>query len=214
LPALWQVDPPIQDRPECLDPSERVALLHRSWHRTWNSQGGTRVTVHEQPWGETREWYTPPGLFERLRLGDFQIGFDLDPASPMSGPVPWIPAIRFYSPRDNGLMQPWKGRVWLNPPYGPPGVAFVHRMVEHGNGMLLVPARTETRWFQHAAHAADVVCFLRDRLHFVRPDGTSGRASFASALMGFGYQCGMSLASSDLGWTVVQAKDIHAEAVA
>lgn len=158
------------------------------------------MTVHEAPWGETREWYTPRSLFDALGLG-----FDLDPASPMSGPVPWVPAVRFYSPRDNGLMQPWTGRVWLNPPYGPPGIAFVHRMVEHGDGMLLVPARTETRWFQHAARRSNAICFLRERLHFVRPDGTSGRASFASVLLAFGPDCARSLWDARLGWPMEAA---------
>jgi hypothetical protein len=153
------------------------------------------VTVHEAPWGATREWYTPPEVFDALG-----VRFDLDPASPMSGPVPWVPADLSYSPRDNGLVQPWIGRVWLNPPYGPPGMAFVHRMVEHGCGMMLVPARTETRWFQYAAERADAVCFLRDRLHFIRQDGFRARASFGSVLMAFGKDCADALRRADLGW--------------
>jgi hypothetical protein len=154
------------------------------------------VTVHEKPWGDTREWYTPPELFDRLG-----IRFDLDPASPMSGPVPWVPADRFYSPRENGSTSPWTGRVWLNPPYGPAAVAFVQRMVAHDNGIMLVPARTETRWFQHAAYAADLVTFLRDRLWFIRADGFRGRSSHASVLMAFGAVCGLALRTADLGWT-------------
>lgn len=153
------------------------------------------MTVHEEPWGATREWYTPPEVFDRLG-----IRFDIDVASPMAGPVPWVPADRFYSPRDNGLMQPWEGRVWCNPPYGPPGVAFVQRMVAHDNGVLLVPARTETRWFQHAASHAYAVAFLRDRLHFIREDGHQARASFASVLMGFGVECGNAVLAADFGW--------------
>lgn len=42
------------------------------------------------------EWYTPPSIFEALGLR-----FDLDPASPEAGPVPWVPADRFMSPTDN-----------------------------------------------------------------------------------------------------------------
>lgn len=155
------------------------------------------MTVHEQPFGETREWYTPPEIFAVLGLR-----FHLDPASPMAGPVPWVPADKFYSPRDNGLIAPWSGRVWLNPPYGPAAPAFIQRMVAHGYGMLLVPARTETRWFQHAATAADAVCFLRERLWFTRADGFRGRSSHASVLMGFGSECATALNRADLGWTV------------
>lgn len=150
---------------------------------------------HETPWGATREWFTPPEFFERLGLH-----FDLDPASPMSGPVPWVPATTFYSPNENGLTSPWAGRVWLNPPYGPPGVAFIHRMVVHGNGCLLIPARTETRAFQYAAENADAVFFLRDRIHFIREDGYKARSGFASVLMTWGKPSIAAALRADLGW--------------
>jgi hypothetical protein len=152
------------------------------------------VTVHEAPVGATVEWYTPPSLFEAIGWD-----FDLDPASPGATVVPWVPAKQHYTRDQDGLSQPWDGSVWLNPPYGPEGVAFVERMIDHGDGLLLLPARTETRIFQLAAEAADAVCFLRDRLHFIRADGFQSRASFASVLMAFG---DVPMALPDLGWTV------------
>jgi hypothetical protein len=154
------------------------------------------MTVHEAPVGATREWYTPPPLFARLGLH-----FDMDVASPMAGPVPWVPADQFLSPRENGLTTPWRGRVWCNPPYGPPGFAFVHRMIEHRDGVLLAPARTETRWFQYAAETANVVSFLRDRLHFIREDGMQARASFGSVLIAWGRDSANAVEAAYLGWT-------------
>lgn len=136
---------------------------------------------HEQAVGESREWYTPPHLFETLG-----VRFDLDPASPGPDVVPWIPADRHFTRSDDGLRQPWAGRVWLNPPYGPQGVRFIQRMIFHGNGLMLLPARTETRIFQRAMAGADGMVFLRDRLHFIRADGFQGRAGFASAVFAFG----------------------------
>jgi hypothetical protein len=154
------------------------------------------MTVHEKPVGGSVEWYTPPELFEKMG-----IEFDLDPASP-NPPVPWIPAERFFS--EDGHLKPWEGRVWLNPPYGPPAVPFIDRMIEHDNGLLLLPARTETRAFQRAARRARVVVFLSDRLHFVRPDGHQARSSFASALLGFGRDLELlqAVTRSGLGWVV------------
>lgn len=152
------------------------------------------MSLHEKPIGATIEWYTPPELFRRLGLS-----FDLDPASPGKDVVPWIPATTHYTARENGLLQPWHGRVWLNPPYGEPGVAFVQRLIEHGNGVALLPSRTETRIFQQAAEAASSLCFLRDRLHFIRADGRQDRSSFASVLLAYG-----DIALPDLGWRVSQ----------
>ncbi len=43
---------------------------------------------------------------------------DLDPSS-NSREIPNVPAARHYTAQDNGLVQPWDGRVFLNPPFGP-----------------------------------------------------------------------------------------------
>lgn len=156
------------------------------------------MTVHERPVGGSVEWYTPRSLFDALGLR-----FDLDPASPHP-PVPWVPAGRFYW--KDGHLLPWEGRVWLNPPYGPASVPFIERMIDHNNGLLLIPARTETRIFQCAARAAEAVVFLRDRLHFVRPDGHQSRASFASVLMIFGMDWDLrwAISRADLGWSALK----------
>jgi hypothetical protein len=164
------------------------------------------VTVHEAPVGASVEWYTPKSLFDALGLT-----FDLDPASP-NPPVPWVPAEKFYS--EQGEYLAWCGRVWLNPPYGPAAVPFIERMIQHNNGLLLLPSRTETRIFQKAAEAATAVVFLRDRLHFVRPDGHQSRASFASVLMSFGIDPDIAAALdwADLGWGVAQKRaDVDAQ---
>lgn len=157
------------------------------------------MTVHERAVGASVEWYTPPTLFDALGLT-----FDLDPAAAPFGSTHHVPAVRFIRPPDDGRLEPWYGRVWLNPPYGPAAVSFIERMIGHDNGLLLVPARTETRIFQRAADASRSVVFLRDRLHFIRPDGYQSRASFASVLMAFGDDVDMieALHRANLGWSV------------
>lgn len=147
--------------------------------------------------GSTVEWYTPPEFFERLGMT-----FDLDPASPGAEVAHWIPAARHYTRRDNGLMQPWEGRVWLNPPYGRQAVPFLHRLAEHGDGVALVFSRTETAWWRSVAPRADLVCFLRDRLHHVRADGHKGRGAMGSALLVFGESNVAPVVDADLGWCV------------
>lgn len=150
------------------------------------------MTVHEAPVGATVEWYTPTVLFEALG-----VRFDLDPAGAADAPVP---ADFTYTKAHDGLAHYWYGHVWLNPPYGPAGVAFIDRMIAHGDGLMLLPSRTETAAYQRALTAADAVCLLRNRLWFVRDDGMTGRSSFGSTLFAFGPWAVRVLRNADLGW--------------
>ncbi len=140
------------------------------------------VGGHQQAYGgKTDEWLTPPGILEALGP------FDLDPCSPVNRP--WDTALRHYTMHDNGLNQPWEGRVWLNPPYGPKTGKWLARMVEHRNGIALIFARTETQmFFGHVWNGANAVLFLKGRLHFHRPDGTRAKANSGgpSVLIAYG----------------------------
>lgn len=157
------------------------------------------VSVHERPVGDTTEWYTPVGLFLRLHLPK-PAWFDLDPAASPEG-APFVPARTLWRKADDGLSREWFGHVWLNPPYGRAGVAFIDRMIAHGDGLMLLASRTETAAYQRALAAADAVCLLRNRLWFTREDGKTGRSSFGSTLFAFGAWAAGILSVADLGWT-------------
>ena len=77
------------------------------------------------------DYYTPKHIFDALALK-----FDLDVCAPPGG-VPWLPADRYYTVEDNGLAQPWSGRVWMNPPYSQATV-WVRRFMEHAHGIALM----------------------------------------------------------------------------
>jgi hypothetical protein len=121
--------------------------------------------------GKTDEWLTPPEI--TAELGPF----DLDPCSPVVRP--WATATTHLTIEDDGLVQPWAGRVWLNPPYGPQTGVWLKKLAEHGDGIALVFARTETEMFHaYAWQRADAMLFLKGRLHF--HDVTGKRAKFNS----------------------------------
>ena len=117
--------------------------------------------AHEPGNSANTDWYTPPWIFERLGLQ-----FDLDPCQPPGG-ISWIPTTNYYTIKDDGLMSPWQGRIWLNPPYGKHTAAWLERMHNHRNGIALVFARTDCAWFHDSVVHADAILFLRGRVKFV-----------------------------------------------
>jgi phage N-6-adenine-methyltransferase len=124
------------------------------------------------------EWYTPARYVEAART--VMGGIDLDPASSEIANRT-VQAQQFYTVEDDGLAQPWCGRLWLNPPYSQPWIAqFLAKLVaetEKGavrQAIALTHNYTDTAWFQATAPAAAAVCFTRGRIAFVNPDTSVG----------------------------------------
>jgi hypothetical protein len=134
----------------------------------------------EKAIGETSTWLTPPHILNALG------SFDLDPCSALNRP--WDTAKYHYTVEDDGLVQPWFGRVWLNPPYGKEAAPFMEKMAVHGKGIALLFARTETKMFQRLVFPyASSMLFLSGRLKFHRIDGSLASTSQSpSVLIAYG----------------------------
>lgn len=137
--------------------------------------------THESQQNKSIDWYTPPELFESL---DCQ--FDLDTCGPKGG-VPWIPANSNLSIEDDGLITPWNGFVWCNPPYGKETPLWLKKMKEYDNGIALVFARTDTKWFHDYVKTASCIVFLEGRIKFVDAFGKTGGSGAGNGSMLVGY---------------------------
>lgn len=139
------------------------------------------IGSHQSAKMKKDEWLTPPGIIKALGL------FDLDPCAPIIRP--WETAKDHFTMTDNGLAKEWRGRVWLNPPYGLEASKWLEKMTSHGNGIALIFARTETKmFFKWVWNNADAVKFIEGRLYFHHADGSRARANAGapSVLIAYG----------------------------
>lgn len=146
--------------------------------------------------GKTSEWYTPPLVFDALGLI-----FSIDVAAPPWPAAGWVPAMRRYTVEDDGLSQPWGGRVWCNPPYGKATGPWIERLADHGWGIALVFARTDVRWWHKAVKGRADVLFIEKRLTFLPGAGqlAPGNSGGPSVLLAYGEDCSQALQRSGLG---------------
>lgn len=147
-----------------------------------------------RPVAASHVWLTPPEIIEALGP------FDLDPCAAPS-PRPWPTAARHIELPEDGLAAEWSGRVWCNPPFGDQTRVWLKRMAEHGNGIALTFARTDTRMFHHWVWLrASAVFFLRGRPKFYRPDGTkaAGNSGGPICLIAYGEANAVAIAESGL----------------
>ena len=113
------------------------------------------------------DWRTPKALYQAL---DAEFGFDFDAAP--------------SNPTFDGLSVEWGGHTFLNPPYGRQVGKWVQKAYEESLKdklvVMLLPSRTDTRWFQAILHEAKEVLFIAGRLKF---DDQASPAPFPSVLV-------------------------------
>lgn len=122
------------------------------------------------PISKTDDWATPQALFDRLNAVH---NFDLDAAASSTNHKvdKWFGLDHPDLWRRDGLTAEWDGeRVWLNPPYGRILNEWVAKAADHvqrnkAEVVLLLPARTDTRWF-HEYCVNHSVEFLKGRIKF------------------------------------------------
>jgi len=119
-------------------------------------------------------WHTPPNIIQAAREVMGQI--DLDPASDRRANT-LINAAKYYSPDDDGLIQEWRGRIWLNPPYSrallPQFATKLAAEIADGNiieAIVLVNAGMETKALRTLTAKCPYICFPRSRVSFLGPD--------------------------------------------
>lgn len=129
------------------------------------------------------DWCTPQDFFDRLNE---EFSFVLDAAATDKS----AKCSLYYTPETDGLSQSWDrgGAVFCNPPYGHEIGKWVQKAYEEAESgvviVLLIPARTDTRYFHDYIYGKAEIRFVRGRLHFTDEDGNeSDWAPFPSMIV-------------------------------
>lgn len=126
---------------------------------------------------KSAEWETPQNLFDKLNE-EFHFSLDVC-ATPEN-----TKCEHYYTSEQDGLSQPWKGVIWCNPPYGKSIGGWVRRgLLAAADGnvvVMLLPARTDTRWFHEYIYNKAEVRFIKGRLKF---GGSKNAAPFPSMIV-------------------------------
>lgn len=129
----------------------------------------------EQSERTSDDYLTPRWVFDTLGLK-----FDLDVAAP-----PWdthVPACKKYTKADDGLLQAWDGRVWMNPPYSE-CTTWVTKFIHHRNGVALLPW-AKSAWTIRMWDSAEAIALPPHIFDF---DG--GSISYMVMFAAFGDEC-------------------------
>ena len=129
----------------------------------------------------TDNWSTPQDFFDKL---NDEFHFTLDVCADENNHK----CEHYYTKEIDGLSRPWIGRVWCNPPYGRKIGEWVRRAlfvsVAGNTVVMLLPARTDTKWFHDYIYKRDNVeiRFIKGRLKF---GGCKNSAPFPSMIVIF-----------------------------
>jgi site-specific DNA-methyltransferase (adenine-specific) len=115
------------------------------------------------------DWKTPRRLYQEL---DKIFKFDFDPCPP--------------NPRFDGLNIAWKSSNYVNPPYGTVLDKWLRKSFEESQKgkvvVVLIPGRTDTRWWHDFVMKANEIWFIKGRLKF---DDQENSAPFPSVIIIF-----------------------------
>ena len=126
------------------------------------------------------EWATPQEFFNRINK---EFEFDLDPCATLENHK----CDKYYTIEEDGLSKKWGGhRVFCNPPYSQIDKwvekAFRESKEDNTLVVMLIPSRTDTRYFHNFIYKRAEIRFVKGRLKF---GNSNNRAPFPSMLVIF-----------------------------
>lgn len=111
---------------------------------------------------KTDDWATPQAFFDELNK---EFDFNLDVCADMKNHK----CAMWFNKEEDGLSKSWdNSRVWCNPPYGREIGKWVAKAAKTKCGVvvMLLPARTDTKYFHEYIYNKAEIRFIKGRLKF------------------------------------------------
>ena len=129
-------------------------------------EGGVEIAINSGLFSSnTDNWATPQNFFDELNS---EFHFNLDPCANEENHK----CEMYFTKEDDGLSQNWGGNcVFCNPPYGREISKWVEKSYtesqkENTTVVMLIPARTDTKWFHEFIYGKAEIRFIKGRLKF------------------------------------------------
>ena len=127
----------------------------------WDGGGNMKKSVLFS--SKTDDWATPQWFYDELNS---EFKFSLDPCADEYNHK----CDAYFTKEDDGLSKKWDGTVFCNPPYGREIGKWVAKAYDEAkNGcvvVMLIPARTDTKWFHDFIYRKAEIRFIKGRLKF------------------------------------------------
>jgi len=142
-----------------------------------------KQTMNTMMSSKKMDWQTPQAFFDKLNQ---EFGFTLDPAT--NGTNALCP--KFFTEAQDALAQSWQGETcYVNPPYGRVLKNWIRKAYEESQDpnttvVMLIPARTDTKYWHEYVMQASEIRFVQGRLKFGGGQ-TDDPAPFPSAVVVF-----------------------------
>lgn len=132
--------------------------------------------------------------------------FDLDPCA---GENTFIGKENWWIGRgEDGLERSWFGFVYCNPPFSKKEI-WIKKMIEHNNGIMILPERGSAPWFGPLAEWVGKYFVMGKKINFV---GGPSSNNLGSVLFPFGKEAVERIYNSGLAGHFVEVKWFHKRA--
>lgn len=128
------------------------------------------------------EWFTPQSFFDEINK---EFNFSMDAAATKKN----AKCINYWTKETDGLKQDWRGWVvYCNPPYSEIKLwveKAYHESLKGTKIVLLIPVRTDTKYFHSFIYGKAKLRFIKGRIKFECDDKTKklNSAPFPSMLV-------------------------------